>query len=319
MKFSTRQLASHSSDLLKELSECEEQNKNSCPNPSRTLDIIRSIGSLTCTETSNKNTTKTRSKMTTEILLKTGIGKVMNSTLKMGRRYSRSEKNLKSQHKGSGVVGTSWSEVVTVSDQLLKTWKKIAKDASKNEEKTQDKGCDSSDESVDEHSNTGLPRNSKQYRARLLRHKKDLYKDPPQLPGPSVEIEAGKAPLPKRKKNGDLVFDDWEDFQPNTTPKEVLHEGAFGGTYFRSIVSSVTNISYNGNEVMSETMPKDWIEGLDRKTRLTSKVYRKDINKYGVKCGGSLGMWESSGWISDSDPYGWFQVRPSRIFYKLCH
>merc|ERR1712025_882347 len=38
-----------------------------------------------------------------------------------------------------------------------------------------------------------------------------------------------------------------------------------------------------------------------------SQVYRKHINKYGVKCGGSLGMWESSGWISDSDPYGWFQ------------
>ena len=26
-----------------------------------------------------------------------------------------------------------------------------------------------------------------------------------------------------------------------------------------------------------------------------------------VKCGGSLDMWESSGWMSNIDPYGWYQ------------
>merc|ERR1711865_447177 len=31
------------------------------------------------------------------------------------------------------------------------------------------------------------------------------------------------------------------------------------------------------------------------------------VNMYGVKCGGSLDMWESSGWMSTIDPYGWFQ------------
>lgn len=40
---------------------------------------------------------------------------------------------------------------------------------------------------------------------------------------------------------------------------------------------------------------------------LTSANYDPSMNKYGVKCGGSLGMWESSGWISEVDPYGWFQ------------
>lgn len=40
---------------------------------------------------------------------------------------------------------------------------------------------------------------------------------------------------------------------------------------------------------------------------LTSVTYKNSVNKYGVKCGGSLGMWESSGWITDCDPYGWFQ------------
>lgn len=75
-------------------------------------------------------------------------------------------------------------------------------------------------------------------------------------------------PLPKRKANGVLVFADFPDFQPNRTPKEVLQaspsalllsnnnviilvvskftmcfpfsqSGSFGGTYFRSIYSSV--------------------------------------------------------------------------------
>ena len=31
------------------------------------------------------------------------------------------------------------------------------------------------------------------------------------------------------------------------------------------------------------------------------------LNKYGVKCGTSLRLWENKGWISEIDPYGWFQ------------
>ena len=31
------------------------------------------------------------------------------------------------------------------------------------------------------------------------------------------------------------------------------------------------------------------------------------LNKYGVKCGTSLRLWENKGWISGIDPYGWFQ------------
>lgn len=31
-----------------------------------------------------------------------------------------------------------------------------------------------------------------------------------------------------------------------------------------------------------------------------------DVNTYNVKCGGSLEMWETSGWIAKQDPYGWF-------------
>ena len=44
--------------------------------------------------------------------------------------------------------------------------------------------------------------------------------------------------------------------------------------------------------------------GLSQARQLVSAVYHKEVNKYGVKCGGDLDMWESSGWISPIDPYG---------------
>ena len=49
------------------------------------------------------------------------------------------------------------------------------------------------------------------------------------------------------------------------------------------------------------------MQGISIKSLVTCATYDAKKNKYGVKCGGSLGMWESSGWISDIDPYGWFQ------------
>ncbi|KAL7448726.1 hypothetical protein ACHAWC_000872, partial [Mediolabrus comicus] len=97
------------------------------------------------------------------------------------------------------------------------------------------------------------------------------------------------------------------EFHPNRTPEEVLRSGSFGGTYFRPITSAVTNISYKSDEVLKDTVDPSWISGLNKSSMLTSSKYSTAVNKYKVKCGGSLGMWESSGWISNSDPYGWFQ------------
>ena len=36
-------------------------------------------------------------------------------------------------------------------------------------------------------------------------------------------------------------------------------------------------------------------------------MYDVGLNCYGVKCGPSLRFWESKGWVSEIDPYGWFQ------------
>ncbi len=95
-------------------------------------------------------------------------------------------------------------------------------------------------------------------------------------------------------------------FKPNLTPKQVLRMGSFGGTYFRPIYSSITNKNYNSNEVIKE-YPKDWFENLDIEKMVISSKYDKKINKYKVKCGSSLENWEESGWITEQDPYGWFQ------------
>ena len=126
------------------------------------------------------------------------------------------------------------------------------------------------------------------------------YKTPP-----SVKVLPGRMPLPTRNKNNELVFKDHPEFRPNLTPKEVLHLGSFGGGYFRRIKSSVTGEVYGVNTY--KEFPKDWFEGLNIKTQVTSSKYRTSANKYKVKCGGDLHMWESSGWISNIDPYGWFQ------------
>lgn len=108
----------------------------------------------------------------------------------------------------------------------------------------------------------------------------------------------------KRNKKGQLVFEDHPEFCPNMSPKEVLQAGSFGGTYFRPIYSSITKQHYKD---VHKELPQDWLQGLDMHKQVSSAVYREDVNTYKVKCGGSLEMWESSGWIKPQDPYGWFQ------------
>jgi len=121
---------------------------------------------------------------------------------------------------------------------------------------------------------------------------------------PSAKVLKVRGKIPKRTKSGTLHFEDHPEFTPNMTPSEVLRAGSFGGTYFRPIHSAVTGVDYKGQH---EEFPKEWFEGLHIKRMVTNSVYEKNRNKYGVKCGGDLHMWESSGWISAIDPYGWFQ------------
>lgn len=113
---------------------------------------------------------------------------------------------------------------------------------------------------------------------------------------------------PKRMADGCYVFPKADSkFKPNRSPAEVLQAGAFGGTYFRSIYSSVTKQRYR-DEVWKE-FPKSWFEGMDIRHQVTRPwdEYSKDVNKYGAKCGATLEEWETSDWMRAQDPYGWFQ------------
>ena len=110
-------------------------------------------------------------------------------------------------------------------------------------------------------------------------------------------------PIPKKNSDGVLIFKDEPEFRPNMTPKEVLQAGSFGGTYFRPIKSSVTNLKYNK---MWNELPQNWLEGLNVAKTISSTLYDESVNTYKAKCGGSLEMWETSGWITEVDPYGWF-------------
>lgn len=133
----------------------------------------------------------------------------------------------------------------------------------------------------------------------------NCLQDPPTMP-PVVIVHPKFQPVPERSADGHFSFPDFPEFKPNLTPKQILQAGSFGGTYYRDIVSAVTGIRYKGKDVIKE-FPGDWLEGLCVEDMVLSPDYRKTVNKYGVSCGGSLGMWETSGWISAIDPYGWFQ------------
>ena len=90
-------------------------------------------------------------------------------------------------------------------------------------------------------------------------------------------------------------------FSPNKTPTEIIKEGAFGGTYFRDIYSSINDKWYKNSW-------KDFVhlENIDAKI-YASDYYDVNANKYSVKCGTSLRFWENKGWINKIGPYGWFQ------------
>ena len=110
---------------------------------------------------------------------------------------------------------------------------------------------------------------------------------------------------------GALLFPDRADFVPNLTPAEVLRAGSFGGGYFRPITSTVTGVHHDR---VWEELPDEWLEGVDIGTHVSSLVYNKNVNKFGVGCGAKAGskdtfgqaFWEQKGWIKAQDPFGWF-------------
>mmetsp|Transcript_25381 Transcript_25381/g.31218 ORF Transcript_25381/g.31218 Transcript_25381/m.31218 type:complete len:374 (-) Transcript_25381:192-1313(-) len=238
------------------------------------------------------------------ILESTRVGKMLSKAVRTMKRHQRSMSSSSDQQSGQE---KEWQILLSRCEVVLNVWKsesdKEYATASQGKKITKANNKKSSLEKEA----TGLPSNAEQYKHRLVLHKKEIYKNPPALPPPEIVVETSTHAAPTRRKNGDIVFEDWDNFRPNRSPEEVLRVGAFGGTYFRSITSSVNNVRYTSTDVLNDTVLLSWIHGLEKRSMLTSQSYDKSRNKYKVKCGGSLGMWESSGWISNVDPYGWFQ------------
>ncbi|MDP6906803.1 MAG: hypothetical protein QF440_05245 [Candidatus Thalassarchaeaceae archaeon] len=101
---------------------------------------------------------------------------------------------------------------------------------------------------------------------------------------------------------GEIFFEDYPDFKPNLTPRQIFLLGSFGGTYWRPIFSTVSGEDLRNQHLEFEC----WWDGIPG-NHLTSIDYYKSINRYRVKSGTDLELWESKGWIHEQDPYGWVQ------------
>ena len=74
-------------------------------------------------------------------------------------------------------------------------------------------------------------------------------------------------------------------------------------------IESKTSSSITGKKYHSEHKKfKSWWKGINDKN-MTRKFdnYDKNLNFYKVSCGTTLEFWESMGWITKTDPYGWIQ------------
>jgi hypothetical protein len=103
----------------------------------------------------------------------------------------------------------------------------------------------------------------------------------------------------------EIIFKDYPDFKPNLTPEQMFRLGSFGGTYWRTINSSITNKKYENQHL---EFPKSWWKELPNEWLITDfNDYNKSINKYKVQVGTTLEFWEEKEWIKKLDPYGWVQ------------
>jgi hypothetical protein len=220
------------------------------------------------------------------------------------RKQRQSRDNDNSNNNNSSSTAEDWDALLQQCAQLTSRLK--AQQAA-GEAAVQAAAVSNTDD--DDDKAVGPPATAAAYQQRLQRQHKEIYKSPPVLPPSLVKILDAPAAAPPLQ---DPVSGVWTfsaaatgggkydksaiaSFQPNTTPAEILQGGAFGGTYFRSLVSAVTNQTYVGRDVLADSVDPSWITGLDEATLLTSATYRKEVNKFQQKCGGSLGMWESSG------------------------
>jgi hypothetical protein len=244
---------------------------------------------------------------------------VLNSLI---QEVQQSRKRRWSDHQ---ISATSSSVGTTSYDTLMKVAQELMEElTTKSDDIVDDNHVENVDEDTKKLSGTSattasvLPVSVQEYKHRLEKYSKELYKNPPVMPPPPIVVAqtptGSNLPRPPHRDTNTqrltfyMPYEEYQntktpkskdtvvtDFHPNLTPDEVLEGGAFGGTYFRDIHSAVTNTNYIGQHVIQDTLAPEWIARYDAKfiaTKLTSSSYRIAMNKYKAKCGGSLGMWE---------------------------
>ena len=108
-----------------------------------------------------------------------------------------------------------------------------------------------------------------------------------------------------KNKQGNYTFNDYPEFTPNLSPRDIFIMGSFGGTYWRPIYSQVTGRNYKNQH---NDFPKTWWKGIPEDWLTSDWIhYDKTINKYKVKVGTTLEYWEDKNWITSYNPYGWVQ------------
>ena len=86
-------------------------------------------------------------------------------------------------------------------------------------------------------------------------------------------------------------------FNPILTPKEMLEEGIFGGSYY-GVEKLEGDCDYNK---LFETY-----DGVDTSLYFGEK-YRPKMNKFKVRSGMDYKYWSDMKWMHKDDPYGWFE------------
>tara|TARA_B100001063_G_scaffold247188_1_gene291132 strand:+ start:5239 stop:6315 length:1077 start_codon:yes stop_codon:yes gene_type:complete len=146
----------------------------------------------------------------------------------------------------------------------------------------------------------GCKKNSKALR--LAKKSKKKYKKKGMKVTRKVSLKGGGKVKP-RKSGGKIIFEDYPEFRPNLTPRQIFKMGSFGGTYWRPIKSK-----FYGNELRNKHKKFPWLA--DIPNNIMTKPFNEydvNINKYKVKVGTTLEFWESKNWINKKDPYGWVQ------------
>ena len=115
-------------------------------------------------------------------------------------------------------------------------------------------------------------------------------------------IKHKKYKMPK-KVNGYYYFEDYPEFKPNLSPRDMFKLGSFGGTYWRTIKSKFFKETLKNQH---KKYPPSWWKDIPD-SLLTCSEYDNKKNKYNVKVGTSLDFWEKKGWMRKTHPYGWVQ------------